>query len=824
MSRTDSDYISNGSLKKGRKWFENQGWKTFAFQEETWKAYLTGKSGLVNAPTGSGKTYSIFIASALEFLKDNPESQSKKSKGLQIIWITPIRALAKEIQGSCRRAADGMGLEWDIQIRSGDTATSTRQKQWKSPPEMLITTPESLHVMMATKGYKKFFSNLKTIVIDEWHELIGSKRGVQTQLVISRFKGLNPDLKVWGISATIGNMGKAINVLLHSYNNEQIKVIKAEIEKEVEVNCLIPDKIERFPWAGHLGLTMMEKVVPIIQKSKSTLIFTNTRAQCDIWYQKILEADPDLAGIIAMHHGSVSKDLRTWVEEALYDGRLKAVVCTSSLDLGVDFRPVETIIQIGSPKGVSRFLQRAGRSGHRPGAKSVIHFVPTHALELVEAAALRQAIDEKKLENKIPYIRSFDVLIQYLMTLAVSEGFDQDMIYQEVLKTYCYESITQEEWSQILSFLIHGSQSLAAYDEYQKVIVEDGIYKVIDRKIALRHKMSIGTIVSDAMMQVKFISGKRIGSVEEWFIAQLSPGDVFWFAGRCLELVRIKDMAAQVKVSKKKTSRIPSYMGGRISLSSMMSEALRDQLYRYAEGKDVHQEVEVLRPLLELQQERSLLPRRDELLIEYFEDKEGCHLLFYPFEGRYIHEGMAALIAHRISMKESISFSLAMNDYGFELLSDKPIDVDHYVTTELFTSDDLDVDIQSTINGVEMARRQFRDIARISGMIFQGFPGKKKKDRHLQSSSQLIFNVFKDYEPDNLLYQQTYDEVMTFQLEEARLRSVLSKIRQQHIIISRPPKATPFAFPIMVDRLREKLTSERLSDRIANMKLELERG
>lgn len=812
------------SKKVAHKWFESQKWTVFPFQEQTWSAYLKGKSGLVNAPTGSGKTYSLFIAAALEFIQNNPDRPSKTKNGLQIIWITPIRALAKEIHGSCNRAAEGLGLNWDIQIRSGDTTSTNRQKQWKNPPEMLITTPESLHVMMATKGYTKVFSNLKTIVVDEWHELIGSKRGVQTQLVISRFKGLNPQIKVWGISATIGNMKLAIDVLLNPFPKEQIEIIKADIEKEVEVNCLIPDEIERFPWAGHLGLTMMDKVVPIIQNSKSTLIFTNTRAQCDIWYQKILEAEPDLAGIIAMHHGSVSKELRTWVEEALYDGRLKAVVCTSSLDLGVDFRPVETIIQIGSPKGVSRFLQRAGRSGHRPGAKSVIHFVPTHALELVEAAALRHAIQDQKLEHKTPYLRSFDVLIQYLMTLSVSEGFDQANIYQEIISTFCYESLTNEEWSQILSFLIHGSQSLAAYDEYQKVIIEDRVYKVTDRKIAQRHKMSIGTIVSDAMMQVKFISGKRIGSVEEWFIAQLSQGDVFWFAGRCLELVRIKDMVAQVKISKKKTSRIPSYMGGRISLSSMMSEALRAQLYRYSEGEQVDREVEVLRPLFDLQQERSLLPRRDELLIEYFEDKEGCHLLFYPFEGRYIHEGMAALIAHRISMQESISFSIAMNDYGFELLSEKSIDLDHYITQDLFTGHGLDLDIQATINGVEMARRQFRDIARISGLIFQGFPSKKKKERHLQSSSQLIFNVFKDYEPDNLLYQQTYDEVMTFQFEEARLREVLSKISKQHIIISRPPKATPFAFPIMVDRLREKLTSEKLSDRITNMKLELERS
>lgn len=815
--------MSKNEINRGEKWFKSQKWKAFPFQKNTWKAYLNGQSGLVNAPTGSGKTYSLFIAAALEFIRENPTDFHKQNNGLQLIWITPIRALAKEIHGSCSRAAEGLGLDWNIAIRSGDTTATNRTKQWKNPPEMLITTPESLHVMMATKGYRKFFGKVKTIVVDEWHELLGSKRGVQTELVISCLQGIRNDLKIWGISATIGNMEEAVDVLLYSKEENDITLIKADIEKEIVVKCLIPDEIERYPWSGHLGLKMLDKVIPIIKKSKSTLIFTNTRSQCEIWYQKILNAYPDLAGIIAMHHGSVSKELRVWVEDALYDGRLKAVVCTSSLDLGVDFRPVETIIQIGSPKGVSRFIQRAGRSGHQPGAKSVIHFVPTHAIEMVECAALRSAINKKELEDRVPHIRAFDVLIQYLMTLAVSEGFDPKIVYHQIKKTFCYSSITEDEWLQILNFLVHGSQSLQAYDEYQKVEIEDGIYRATNRQIIQRHKMSIGTIVSDAMMDVRFLSGKKVGSVEEYFISQMSPGDVFWFAGRCLELIRIKDMNAQVKVSNKKTSRIPSYMGGRISLSSMMSKALREKLYEYVAGNTNDEEVLALKPLFDLQEERSLIPREDEFLIEYFESDEGFHLVMFPFEGRYVHEGMSALVAERISRKMPISFSIGMNDYGFELLSDQKIDVDELINNSLFDTKDLGIDIQSTINGVEMARRQFRDVARISGLIFQGFPGKRKKNRHLQSSSQLIFNVFKDYEPDSLLYQQTYDEVMTFQLEEARMRIALDKIQSQHLIISRPQKATPFSFPIIVDRLREKLSSEKLTDRIAKMTLELEK-
>jgi ATP-dependent Lhr-like helicase len=524
---------------------------------------------------------------------------------------------------------------------------------------------------------------------------------------------------------------------------------------------------------------------------------------------------------MAMHHGSISREIRDWVEEALYEGKIKAVVCTSSLDLGVDFRPVESIVQIGSPKGVSRFLQRAGRSGHQPGAVSRIYFVPTHSLELSEAAGLRMAIENTQLEDRIPYIRSFDVLVQFLMTLAVSDGFYPEEIYEVVKNTYCFESMDENEWQQVISMLVYGSSSLQAYDEFRKISVgEDGRLIVKEPSTARKHKMSIGTIVSDAMMQIKLLKGTRIGTVEEWFIAQLSPGDTFWFAGRALELVRVKDMTAQVRISNAKNGKIPSYQGGRMPLSSQMSDVVRDKIHNFTQGVVIDPEMTALRPLLELQAERSILPDKDQFLIEYFESREGYHILMYPYEGRNVHEGMGALIAKRISMQMPVSFTIAMNDIGFELLTDRKIDPDLLIQKSLFSTQNLTSDIQSSINSVEMARRRFRDIARISGLIFSGYPGKPKKDRHLQASSQLLFEVFKEYEPDNLLFRQTYDEVLTFQLEEERLRNALERIQRQEMIIKKPGKFTPFAFPIIVDRLREKLTSEKLEDRIQRMKLD----
>jgi len=806
-------------LKIGKDWFAERKWKAFPFQLETWQAYLDGQHGLVNAPTGSGKTYSLIIPILLEFIRDNPKAL--KADGLQAIWITPIRALSKEIELSAGRAIEGLGLKWRVGVRSGDTTLKERQRQREKPPELLITTPESLHLLMASRGYADFFKDVKVIVGDEWHELMGSKRGVQVELALSRLKAIAPRMKIWGISATIGNMDQALEALLGNYyRDKNFRVIRTDIEKKVEVVSVLPDTLDRMPWAGHLGIQLLEKVIDIVNKSTTTLIFTNTRSFAEIWYQRMLDKAPELSGLIAMHHGSISQELRSWVEEQLHEGRLKAVICTSSLDLGVDFRPVETVIQVGGPKGIARFMQRAGRSGHQPGATSRIYFVPTHSLELMEAAAIRQAIKEKIVEDRFPYLRSFDVLMQYLITLSVSDGFDPDEIYEEVITTFCYASVTRDEWHWLLNFITTGGDSLQAYDEYRKVIIVNGVYKVFNRTIAMKHRLSIGTIVGDSSMFVKMLSGKYLGTIEEYFISRLKPGDVFWFAGRNLELVRIKDMEAQVRKSNRKSGAVPSWQGGRMPLSSQMSEMIRQKLDEAVHGREQDEEIKFLKPLFDLQRERSILPARDQFLVEYFRTTEGYHVLMYPFEGRFVHEGLAALLAYRIAQIQPITFSIAMNDYGFELLSDQPIPIGEAIETNVLGSDNLFHDIQASINSTEMARRKFRDIAAISGLVFKGYPGKPVKDRHLQSSSQLFFNVFNDYDAHNLLLQQAFEEVMDFQLEEVRLRAALERINHQRIVITTPDKPTPFAFPIMVDHMREKLTSEKLEDRIKRMAVE----
>lgn len=808
-------------LKLGKDWFDKTGWKPFPFQLEAWDAYLDGKSGLINAPTGSGKTYSLMVPIVLEFMERHRQFRIGDDYGLQAIWITPIRALSKEIALSANRLIEGLGVAWKVGVRSGDTKLSERTKQKQKPPQLLITTPESLHLLLAQKNYPEFFKNLKVVVADEWHELMGSKRGVQVELALSRLKAITTDLKVWGISATIGNMEEALEALLGNYHKKNnATIIRAHIQKKIEIQSVLPESVERMPWAGHLGIQLLEKVIEIVKQSTTTLIFTNTRSFAEIWYQRMLAKAPELAGLIAMHHGSISQELRNWVEDQLHEGKLKAVVCTSSLDLGVDFRPVETVIQVGSPKGVARFLQRAGRSGHQPGAISRIFFVPTHSLELVEASGLREAMKRNIVEDRVPYVRSFDVLMQYLITLAVSDGFEPAQIFKEIKGTFSFSSVSEDEWHWLLSFITTGGDSLSAYDEYRKVIVINGIYKVDNRAVAMRHRLSIGTIVGDSSLHIRYVTGKYLGTIEEYFISRLKPGDVFWFAGRNLELVRIKDMEAQVRKSNRKSGIVPSWMGGRMPLSSQMSEMIRLKINQVVEGHADDEELKFLIPLFQLQQKRSILPGKNEFLIEYLKSSEGYHVMMYPFEGRFVHEGVAALVAYRIAQIQPITFSIAMNDYGFELLSDQPIPIEEAIETNVLGTENLLRDIQASINSIEMARRKFRDIAAISGLVFKGYPGKPVKDKHIQSSSQLFFNVFNDYEAHNLLLRQAYEEVMDFQLEEARLRHALERIAQQKIVITHPDKPTPLAFPIMVDRMREKLTTEKLEDRIKKMALQ----
>ncbi|MFY0601228.1 MAG: ligase-associated DNA damage response DEXH box helicase [Cyclobacteriaceae bacterium] len=804
-------------------WFKSKKWKPFPFQEECWKSYLEGKSGLLNAPTGSGKTYALWIPCILEFLKESKKEDV--TPGVKVLWVTPLRALAKDIQRAMQQVCHDMDLRWTVALRTGDTTTSERQAQKKKAPQVLVITPESLHILLSQSDYPNYLKTVKTLIADEWHEILGTKRGVALELAISRLKYLTEyKIKIWGISATIGNLTQAKRVLLGEDFYSKGVVVKAEIEKKIEVESVLPDEVEKFPWSGHLGTTLLPKIIPIIKKSETTLLFTNTRSQTELWYQKIVNFAPELAGLIAMHHGSINHDIRGWVEDALHEGKLKCVVCTSSLDLGVDFRPVDTVIQVGGPKGVSRFFQRAGRSGHRPGEVSKIYFVPTHSLELVEGAALRQAIEEKQFESRKPLEKCMDVLVQYMVTLSVSGGFKPLQILEEIRNTFCYRLINSEEWHWAMDFITTGGKTLGQYDEFARVYNDEGIFKIINKKAAMRHKLSIGTIVGDPSLSVKFLTGGHIGTIEESFISRLNPGDRFWFAGKNLEFVMIKDMTVLVRKSKRKSGLTPQWGGGRLPLSSMLADVIREKLEDASHGIYESVEMKKIKPILDLQAKWSIVPDKNTLLIEKAKSKFGNHVFFYPFEGLYVHEVLAGVVALRVSRIQPISFSLSMNDYGFELLSDQEIPIEEALEADLFSEEKMMEDIRMSINQTEMAQRKFRDVATIAGLIFQGYPGKNIRAKHLQASTGILFKVFETYDEENLLIKQAMDEVMTLQLEHSRLFEAIRRINDQKIILRDTVRPTPFAFPIVVDLLRrQNLSSEQLSDRISKMQLQLEK-
>lgn len=809
------------------EWYKRKRWHAYPFQMELAQAYFENYNGLLNAPTGSGKTYAMWIpVIASHAVADDKKKQKitapaeGSSSNLKVLWITPLRALAKDICNALQDACDIMELNWRVELRTGDVSASKKQEQKRNMPDCLIITPESLHVLLCGKNYSDIFKNLQCIVVDEWHELLGSKRGVQVELAVSHLKHIvSKDLRIWGISATIGNLVEALEVLVGNDMDEtQTTIVRSEIKKEIEVHTVLPPTIEVLPWAGHIGLQLLPQISEIINRSATTLVFTNTRAMAEIWYHNILNYNEDLAGLIAMHHGSLSSEVRDWVEENLHAGTLKAVICTSSLDLGVDFRPVNVVIQIGSPKGVARFTQRAGRSGHQPGAISRIYFIPTHAMELVEISAIKEAIKTGIVEKREPQIMSFDVLIQYLVTLSVGEGFVADEIYRQVKTTHAYHLMNEDEWGWLMQFITLGGSAFTAYDEFNKVGFANGKFRIMNRHAAMKHRLQIGTIVSDPVVRISYMGGASLGTVEEYFIAMLKPGDIFWFAGNCLEFIMLKDMTAFVRKAKEQKAFTASYMGGRMPLSSYMAELMRLQLEQTVTHKVDSPEYNLMGPLLDLQKKRSIVPTTKQLLVELVTSKDGFHIFIYPFEGRVVHEVMAGLAAFRLSKIMPLSISSAMNDYGFELLCNDEIEITEEVVRSLFDVQNMESDLFNSVNATELARRKFRDISIISGMIFQGYPGELKRSRHLQSSSQLLFDVLREYEPDNLLLKQSYDEILYDQMENARMRTAFLRIQKSEIVVRRTDKFSPFAFPIVVDSLsRSKLTSERISDRIQKM-------
>ena len=813
-----------------RHWFTARGWKPFVFQKQVWAAIKNGQSGLLHASTGAGKTYAVWLGALDRFARstpsdDKPRKRKPAAEPLTVLWITPMRALAADTARALEAPLHDLQIPWSIGLRTGDTSSSERARQSRRLPSALITTPESLTLMLARADAFTALSTLRMVVVDEWHELLGNKRGVQLQLALARLRRWHPGLIVWGVSATLGNQAHAEQVLIPQGGGISVQ---GQTSKALQVDTLLPPALERFPWAGHIGLKMLPAVVAELESSPNSLVFTNTRAQSEIWFLALLEARPDWAGLIALHHSSLSRDTRDWVERALKDGQLKAVVCTSSLDLGVDFLPVERVLQIGSAKGVARLMQRAGRSGHAPGRVSRVTLVPTHSLELIEAAAAQDAVAQRRIEPRESPHKPLDVLVQHLVSMALGGGFLPDELYEEVRQAWAYRDLTPQDWTWALAFVRHGGLSLTAYPDYRRVEPDEyGVWRVPDARLARRHRMGIGTIVSDASIQLKFWSkgggGKQLGSVEEGFIARLRPGDGFLFAGRLLELVRVENMTAYVKRSATKKAAVPRWNGGRMPLSNELAHAVVARFSAADQGTFIGPEMQALRPLLEVQKRWSGLPTETCLLAEVLKSREGWHLFLYPFAGRQVHLGLASLLAWRVSQRLPVTFSIAVNDYGLELLSATCVDWSTHLDPQLLSPDALLKDVLASLNAGELALRRFREIARIAGLVFAGYPGAPKSTRQVQASSGLFFEVFKQYDAGNLLLAQAGEEVLREELDIHRLEQTLARLNRLQLDLHSVKRPTPLGFPLLVERMRESMSSEKLADRIRRMVSDLEK-
>jgi len=812
---------SVAASRRVEQWYRAKGHEIFPFQQAAWDAWNEGLSGLIHSPTGSGKTLAAWLG-PLQHELDNPVA----SKGVKLLWITPLRALANDTCESLQTAASELGSQWRIQVRTGDTPTSTRQKQRSDPPDVLITTPESLSLLLSYAGNEKYFSRLHTVVVDEWHELMGSKRGVQLDLCLARLKNYASQhdgcLRIWGLSATMKNLETAKLALLGD-DAQNGKIISGNPDRQVSVTTVIPAGIQNFPWSGHLGIQLAPQVAEVIESARSTLLFTNTRSQAELWFETLTRQKPEWLGTVAIHHGSIDRKIRQVIENRVKDGQLRCVVCTSSLDLGVDFSPVEQVIQVGSPKGIARLMQRAGRSGHRPGVPSVVVCVPTNAFELVEFAAARRALESGNIEERQPLERSLDVLAQHLVTVALGSGFDETSMLKEIRQSFSFRNLSDEEWRWVLDFIIRGGQALKGYPQFNRVVNNNGVCKVPQGRIARQHRMSIGTIGGDGMMVVKWMSGGTLGQIEESFVSRIKNGSTFLFSGRLVELIQVKEMTAYVKKSTKKRGMVPRWQGGRFPMSSQLAESVLESFGLWQKGELDTPEIHCIDHLLQLQNKWSVLPQLEDFLIEQVNLRDGFSSYFYPFAGRLVHEGLGILIAWRISQMQETTLTISASDYGFELHGSDVLELDDRKIKSLFSPDNLLDDLLQSLNSSEAAKRQFRDIARIAGLVFQGYPGSGKSTRQIQASSGLIYEVLKNHDEGNLLLDQANREVLESQMEFRRMHQCLSALSSKRLLLKQPARLTPLAFPLWADRLQSQtVSSESWRTRVEKMLKTLE--
>ena len=788
-------------------WFHAKGWQPHQHQLDIIHQWQQGKSALLIAPTGAGKTLSGFLPSLVDL-------SARPFEGIHTIYVSPLKALATDIARNLQAPVDEMGLPITIETRTGDTPQSKRNRQRQKPPHILLTTPESLELMLGWPEASDIFCNLQTIIIDEIHALAGAKRGDLLALSLAKMRAMRHqdtqlDIQAIGLSATVANP-RRFSALL-SPDEDKVAIIQPPLTKDISVSML--ESRADLPWAGHSAHYAIEDIYQLLRDHQKTLVFVNTRAQAELLFQALWLANDDNLKI-GLHHGSLDVAQRRKVEAFMADGKLDAVVATSSLDLGIDWADIDLVVQIGAPKGVSRLVQRIGRAGHRLDAPSKAILVPANRFEVLEVMAAIHCVEIMKLDDNSDHPGALDVLAQHIIGCAVTAPFDADKLYESVVTAPPYAALSRAEFDDVLDFVATGGYALSHYEQFHRLVRGiDGLWRITSPKIAQRWRMNIGTIVETVTMKVRLKNGPVLGEIEEYFVQSLTSGDHFIFAGRMLEYVGIKGNMVNAVVSSATEPKVPAYAGGRLPLSQNLADMVRNLMHDEAQlaamPKDVYD-------WLSLQKQRSGLPSSDKLLVESFKRGQKQYLVAYCFEGRNAQQTLGMLLTRRMERLGFGPLGFVATDYAVAVWSVHPVTA----PDQLFNPDLLGDDLEEWMADSTMLKRSFRAVATISGLIEKRMPGHEKTGKQMTVNSDLIYDVLRRHQPDHLLLRATQQDAAKGLTDIRRLSDMLNRFEGK-IDFWQLDYISPLAVPLMLEVGREAVTASGITDMLAELENEL---
>jgi ATP-dependent Lhr-like helicase len=802
-----------------QQWFKSNGWTPRPHQLELAARAASGEDMLLIAPTGAGKTLGGFLASLVDLYQRGARNDQpgKASKGIHTLYISPLKALAVDIERNLSRPVEEMQLPVSVETRTGDTPQSKRARQRLKPPDILLTTPEQVSLLLANGHAEQFFKDLRYIVLDELHSLVTSKRGHLLSLAVSRLRKLAPNLRLIGLSATVAEPLDLQRYLSSQYPEEKhAGLVKVQGGAAPDIHILRSE--QRIPWSGHSAIYAMPKVYEAIKAHGTTLLFVNTRSQAERVFQELWSLNDDNLPI-ALHHGSLDATQRRRVEAAMAANQLRAVVATSTLDLGIDWGDVDLVIHIGAPKGASRLAQRIGRSNHRMDEPSKAILVPSNRFEVMECQAALDANYVGAQDTPAIIDGALDVLAQHVLGMACAEPFDQAVLFDEIRTASPYRNITQEEFTRIIDFVATGGYALRTYERYARIRKNaDGLWRISNPQVAQQYRLNLGTIIEAPELKVKMVrrnskgtigrGGAPLGTVEEYFLEQLSPGDTFLFGGKTLRFEGIRENECLVTQAYTEDPRIPAYAGGRFPLTAYLADQVRAML---ADRSSWDKLPEQVREWLELQDEKSVLPRKEELLVETFPFRNRYFMVLYPFEGRLAHQTLGMLLTRRMERAGARPLGFVATDYALSVWSSRDLSVllgtGKLSLQDLLDEDMLGDDLDAWLNESFMLKRTFRNCAIISGLIDRRHPGQEKTGRQVMVSADLIYDVLRSYEPDHILMEATRRDAATGLLDISRLAAMLKRIKG-HVKHYPVERVSPLAVPVLMEIGREHVPGE----------------